>query len=286
MAFVFLKYNQLKFIKMSTQYNTQYITDLEKPVCSLIPKGYSVILPLNDNDSLYAGSPSIIIRSTGIYTLNATNFPYVDENGTLSSVNKVAGVWIDNTTHTYIKKYQIFASPLFSMDSVGDRLTLPIEILSSLIWSIKQIKFPFLYKVLNKIWAFEQIESQLDSYTKSLPKNVSLIFKSTDFYETTVIVNNQGLFYTDEVITISEDNSFQSNIGLDLTERNTNIITKKGDFVSTEDRPIIIKGKIERLESLEDILKFDLSFSLFLYTYLSHFSINEIERLLEDNIIK
>ena len=172
------------------------------------------------------------------------------------------------------------------MDSVGDRLTLPIEILSSLIWSIKQIKFPFLYKVLNKIWAFEQIESQLDSYTKSLPKNVSLIFKSTDFYETTVIVNNQGLFYTDEVITISEDNSFQSNIGLDLTERNTNIITKKGDFVSTEDRPIITKGKIERLESLEDILKFDLSFSLFLYTYLSHFSINEIERLLDDNIIK
>lgn len=88
-----------------SHYNTQHITDLEKPVCSLVPKGYSVILPLNDNDSLYAGSPSIIIRSTGIYTLNTCNFPYVDENGTLSSVNKVAGVWIDSTTHTYIKKY-------------------------------------------------------------------------------------------------------------------------------------------------------------------------------------
>lgn len=271
---------------MSTHYNTQYITDLEKPVCSLVPKGYSVILPLNDNDSLYAGSPSIIIRSTGIYTLNVTNFPYVKENGTLSSVNKVAGVWIDNTTHTYIKKYQIFVSPLLSMDSVGDRLTLPIEILSSLIWSIKEIKFPFLYKVLNKTWAFDQISKQLDTYAKSLPEGVSLIFKSTDFYETTVIVNSQGLFYTNEVITISEDNSFQSNIGLDLTERNTGIITKKGDHISTEDKPIIIKGKIERLESLEDILKFDLSFSLFLYTYLSHFSPSEIERLLKDNILK
>ena len=269
-----------------SHYNTQHITDLEKPVCSLVPKGYSVILPLNDNDSLYAGSPSIIIRNTGIYTLNATNFPYVKENGTLSSVNKVAGVWIDNTTHTYIKKYQIFVSPLLSMDSVGDRLTLPIEILSSLIWSIKEVKFPFLYKVLNKTWAFDQISKQLDSYTKSLPKNVSLILKSEDFYETTIIVNNQGLFYTNEVITISEDNSFQSNIGFDLTERNTGIITEKGDHISTEDRPIITKGKIERCESLEDILKFDLSFSLFLYTYLSHFSINEIERLSEDNILK
>lgn len=271
---------------MSTHYNTQYITDLEKPVCSLVPKGYSVVLPLNDNNNIKLGCHGIIIRSTGIYTLNVTNFPYVKENGTLSSVNKVAGVWIDNTTHTYIKKYQIFVSPLLSMDSVGDRLTLPIEILSSLIWSIKEIKFPFLYKVLNKIWASEQIESQLDSYTKSLPEDVSLIFKSTDFYETTVIVNSQGLFYTNEVITISEDNSFQSNIGLDLTERNTGIITKKGDFVSTEDRPIIIKGKIERLESLEDILKLDFSFSLFLYTYLSHFSPSEIERLLKDNILK
>ena len=269
-----------------SHYNTQHITDLEKPVCSLVPKGYSVILPLNDNDSLYAGSPNIIIRSTGIYTLNATNFPYVKENGTLSSVNKVAGVWIDNTTHTYIKKYQIFVCPLLSMDSVGDRLTLPIEILSSLIWSIKEIKFPFLYKVLNKTWAFDQISKQLDSYTKSLPKNVSLILKSEDFYETTVVVNNQGLFYTNEIITILEDNSFQSNIGFDLTERNTGIITKKGDHISTEDRPIITKGKIERCESLEDILKFDLSFSLFLYTYLSHFSINEIERLSEDNILK
>ena len=269
-----------------TYYNTQHITDLEKPVCSLVPKGYSVILPLNDNDSLYAGSPSIIIRSTGIYTLNTCNFPYVKENGTLSSVNKVAGVWIDNTTHTYIKKYQIFISPLLSMDSVGDRLTLPIEILSSLIWSIKEVKFPFLYKVLNKTWAFDQISKQLDSYTKSLPKNVSLILKSEDFYGTTIIVNNQGLFYTNEVITISEDNSFQSSIGFDLTERNTNIITKKGDHISTEDRPIITKGKMERLESLEDILKFDLSFSLFLYTYLSHFSPNKIERLLEDNILK
>ena len=269
-----------------SHYNTQHITDLEKPVCSLVPKGYSVILPLNDNDSLYAGSPSIIIRSTGIYTLNATNFPYVDENGTLSSINKVAGVWIDNTTHTYIKKYQIFVCPLLSMDSVGDRLTLPIEILSSLIWSIKEIKFPFLYKVLNKTWAFDQISKQLDSYTKSLTKNVSLILKSEDFYETTVVVNSQGLFYTNEVITILEDNSFQSNIGLDLTERITGIITKKGDHISTEDRPIITKGKIERCESLEDVLKFDLSFSLFLYTYLSHFSINEIERLSEDNILK
>lgn len=269
-----------------THYNTQHITDLEKPVCSLVPKGYSVILPLNDNDSLYAGSPSIIIRSTGIYTLNATNFPYVDENGTLSSVNKVAGVWIDNTTHTYIKKYQIFVSPLLSMDSVGDRLTLPIEILSSLIWSIKEIKFPFLYKVLNKIWAFDQISKQLDTYAKSLPEGVSLIFKSTDLYETTIIINNQGLFYVNEVITISEDNSFQSNIGLDLTERNTGIITKKGDYVSTDDRPIIITGKIEKLQPLEDILKFDLSLSLFIYTYLSHFSLSEIERLLSDSILK
>ena len=271
---------------MSTFYNTLHITDLEKPVCSLVPKGYSVILPLNDNDNLYAGSPSIIIRSTGIYTLNATNFPYIKENGTLSSVNKVAGVWIDNTTHTYIKKYQIFVCPLLSMDSVGDRLTLPIEILSSLIWSIKEIKFPFLYRVLNKIWAFNQISKQLDNYSKSLPKNVSLIFKSTDLYETTVVVNNQGLFYTDEVITVSEDDSFQSNIGFDLTERNTGIITEKGDHIFTEDRPIITKSKIERCESLEDILKFDLSFNLFLYTYLSHFSINEIERLLSDNILK
>lgn len=269
-----------------THYNTQHITDLEKPVCSLVPKGYSVILPLNDNDSLYAGSPSIIIRNTGIYTLNATNFPYIKENGTLSSVNKVAGVWIDSTTHTYIKKYQIFACPLLSMDSVGDRLTLPIEILSSLIWSIKEIKFPFLYRVLDKIWAFDQISKQLDTYAKSLPKNVSLIFKSTDLYETTVVVNSQGLFYTDEVITISEDDSFQSNIGLDLEERNTGIITKKGDYVSTDDRPIITTGKIENLELLEDILVYDLSFSLFLYTYLSHFSINEIERLLSDNILK
>lgn len=269
-----------------TFYNTQHITDLEKPVCSLVPKGYSVILPLNDNDSLYAGSPSIIIRSTGIYTLNTCNFPYVKENGTLSSVNKVAGVWIDNTTHTYIKRYQIFVSPLLSLDSVGDRLTLPIEILSSLIWSIKELKFPFLYRVLDKTWAFDQISKQLDTYTKSLPEGVSLIFKSTDLYETTIVVNSQGLFYTNEVITISEDNSFQSNIGLDLTERNTGIVTKKGDHISTEDKPIITKSKIERCESLEDILKFDLSFSLFLYTYLSHFSPSEVERLLDDNILK
>lgn len=267
-------------------YNTQHITDLEKPICSLVPKGYSVILPLNDNDSLYAGSPSIIIRSTGIYTLNTCNFPYVKENGKLSSVNKVAGVWIDNTTHTYIKKYQIFVSPLLSMDSVGDRLTLPIEILSTLIQMIKELKFPFLYRVLDKTWAFDQISKQLDIYTKSLPKDISLIFKSTDLYETTVVVNSQGLFYTNEVITISEDNSFQSNIGFDLTERNTGIITKKGDFVSTEDRPIITTGKIENLEPLEDILTCELSFNLFLYNYLSHFSPSEIERLLKNNILK
>lgn len=269
-----------------SHYNTTHITDLEKPVCSLVPKGYSVILPLSDDNNIHPGSYGIIIRNTGIYILNATNFPYVKENGTLSSVNKVAGVWIDSTTHTYIKKYQIFVCPLLSMDSVGDRTTLPIEILSSLIQMIKELRFPFLYRVLDKTWAFDQIESQLDSYTKSLPKDISLIFKSTDLYETTVIVNNQGLFYTNEIITISEDNSFQSSIGLDLTERNTNIITKKGDRISTEDRPIITTGKIENLESLEDILKFDLSFSLFLYTYLSHFSISEIERLLEDNILK
>lgn len=271
---------------MSTFYNTQHITDLEKPVCSLVPKGYSVVLPLNDNNNIKLGCHGIIIRSTGIYTLNTTNFPYVKENGTLSSVNKVAGVWIDSTTHTYIKKYQIFVCPLLSMDSVGDRLTLPIEILSTLIQMIKELKFPFLYRVLDKIWASGQIESQLNTYTKSLPKNVSLIFKSTDLYETTVVVNSQGLFYTDEVITISEDDSFQSNIGLDLTERNTEIITKKGDYVSTDDRPIITTGKIEKLQPLEDILKFDLSLSLFIYTYLSHFSISEIERLLDDNILK
>lgn len=271
---------------MSTFYNTQHITDLEKPVCSLVPKGYSVVLPLNDNNNIKLGCHGIIIRSTGIYTLNATNFPYVKENGSIATIKKTAKRWLFDEDLTSVEKYKVFACPLLSMDSVGDRLTLPIEILSSLIWSIKEIKFPFLYKVLNKTWAFDQISKQLDSYIKSLPKNVSLILKSEDFYETTIIVNNQGLFYTNEVVTISEDNSFQSNIGLDLTERNTNIITKKGDFVSTEDRPIITKGKIERLESLEDILKFDLSFSLFLYTYLSHFSINEIERLLEDNIIK
>ena len=83
-----------------------------------------------------------------------------------------------------------------------------------------------------------------------------------------------------------EDNSFQSNIGFDLTERITGIITKKGDHISTEDRPIITAGKIENLEPLEDILVYELSFSLFLYTYLSHFSISEIERLLKDNILK
>ena len=128
---------------MSTFYNTLHITDLEKPVCSLVPKGYSVILPLNDDNNIHPGSHGIIIRSTGIYTLNTCNFPYIKENGTLSSVNKVAGVWIDNTTHTYIKKYQIFVCPLLSMDSVGDRLTLPIEILSSLIQMIKEFQVPF-----------------------------------------------------------------------------------------------------------------------------------------------
>lgn len=127
---------------MST-YNTLHITDLEKPVCSLVPKGYSVVLPLNDNNNIKLGCHGIIIRSTGIYTLNTCNFPYVKENGTLSSVNKVAGVWIDSITHTYIKKYQIFICPLLSIDSVGDILTLPIEILSSLIQMIKELKFPF-----------------------------------------------------------------------------------------------------------------------------------------------
>lgn len=269
-----------------SHYNTTHITDLEKPVCSPVPKGYSVILPLSDNNNICPGSHGIIIRSTGIYTLNAINFPYIKENGTLSSVNKVAGVWIDNTTYTYIKKYQIFACPLLSMDSVGDRITLPIEILSTLIQMIKELKFPFLYRVLDKTWAFDQISKQLDTYAKSLPENVSLIFKSTDLYETTVVVNSQGLFYTNEVITITEDNSFQSNIGFDLTERNTGIITKKGDYVSTDDRPIITTGKIEKLQPLEDILKFDLSLSLFIYTYLSHFSLSEIERLLSDSILK
>ena len=267
-------------------YNTQYITDLEKPVCSLVPKGYSVILPLNDNNNICPGSHGIIIRSTGIYTLNATNFPYVKENGKVATIKKIAKRWLFDEDLKSVEKYKVFACPLLSMDSVGDRTTLPIEILSSLIQVIKEIKFPFLYRVLDKIWASGQIESQLDNYTKSLPKNVSLIFKSTDLYETTVVVNGQGLFYTNEIITISEDNSFQSNIGLDITERNTGIITRKGDNISTEDRPIITTGKIENLEPFEDILVYELSFSLFLYTYLSHFSINEIERLLEDNILK
>lgn len=269
-----------------SHYNTQHITDLEKPVCSLVPKGYSVILPLNDDNNIKLGCHGIIIRSTGIYTLNTCNFPYVKENGSIATIKKTAKRWLFDEDLKSVEKYKVFACPLLSMDSVGDRITLPIEILSSLIQMIKELKFPFLYRVLDKTWAFDQIESQLNTYTKSLPKDVSLIFKSTDLYETTVVVNSQGLFYTDEVITISEDDSFQSNIGLDLIERNTNIVTKKGDFVSTEDRPIITKDKIERCESLEDILKFDLSLSLFLYTYLSHFSINEIERLLGDNILK
>lgn len=271
---------------MSTFYNTTHITDLEKPVCSLVPKGYSIILPLNDNNNIKPGCHGIVIRSTGIYTLNTCNFPYVKENGSIATIKKTAKRWLFDEDLKSVEKYKVFACPLLSMDSVGDRTTLPIEILSSLIQMIKELKFPFLYRVLDKIWASGQIESQLDSYTKSLPKGVSLIFKSTDFYETTIVVNNQGLFYTNEIITISEDNSFQSNIGLDLTERNTGIITKKGDFVSTEDRPIITTGKIENLEPLEDILVYELSFSLFLYTYLSHFSPNEIERLLEDNILK
>ena len=271
---------------MSIFYNTQHIIDLEKPVCSLVPKGYSVVLPLNDNNNIKLGCHGIIIRSTGIYTLNATNFPYVKENGSIATIKKTAGRWLFDTDLKSVEKYKVFVSPLLSMDSMGDRTTLPIEILSSLIQIIKEIKFPFLYRVLDKIWASGQIESQLDTYSKSLPKNVSLIFKSTDLYETTVVVNNQGLFYTDEVITISEDDSFQSNIGLNLEERNTGIITKKGDYVSTDDRPIITTGKIEKLQPLEDILKFDLSLSLFIYTYLSHFSLSEIERLLSDSILK
>ena len=271
---------------MSTHYNTQHITDLEKPVCSLVPKGYSVILPLNDDNNIKLGCHGIIIRSTGIYTLNATNFPYVKENGSIATIKKIAGRWLFDTDLKSVEKHEVFVCPLLSMDSVGDRIAFPIEILSSLIQVIKELKFPFLYRVLDKIWASKQIESQLDGYTKSLPKNVSLIFKSTDFYETTVVVNGQGLFYTDEVITISEDDSFQSNIGFDLEERNTGIITKKGDSISTEDRPIITTGKIENLQPLEDILVYELSFSLFIYTYLSHFSINEIERLLSDNILK
>ena len=269
-----------------THYSTKHITDLEKPVCSLVPKGYSVILPLNDDNNIHPGSHGIIIRSTGIYILNATNFPYIKENGSIAFIKKTAKRWLFDEDLKSVEKYKVFACPLLSMDSVGDRITLPIEILSSLIQIIKELKFPFLYRVLDKIWASGQIESQLDSYTKSLPKGVSLIFKSTDLYETTVVVNSQGLFYTDEVITISEENSFQSNIGLDLTERNTGITTKKGDFISTEDRPIITTGKIENLEPLEDILIYELSFSLFIYTYLSHFSINEIERLLSNNILK
>lgn len=270
---------------MST-YNTQYITDLEKPVCSLVPKGYSVILPLNDDNNIKLGCHGIIVRSTGIYTLNATNFPYVKENGIIATIKKIAKRWLFDEDLKSVEKYKVFVCPLLSMDSVGDRMALPIEILSSLIQIIKELKFPFLYRVLDKIWVSGQIESQLDSYTKSLPKDVSLIFKSTDLYETIVVVNSQGLFYTNEVITISEDNSFQSNIGLDLTERSTGIVTKKGDSISTEDRPIITTGKIENLQPLEDILIYELSFSLFIYTYLSHFSPSEIERLLSDNILK
>lgn len=221
-----------------------------------------------------------------IYTLNATNFPYVKENGSIATIKKTAGRWLFDEDLKSIEKYKVFACPLLSMDSVGDRITFPIEILSSLIQVIKELKFPFLYKVLDKIWASGQIESQLDTYSKSLPKNVSIIFKSADLYETTVIVNSQGLFYTDEIITISEDDSFQSNIGFDLEERNIGIITKKGDYISTDDIPIITTSKIENLQPLEDILVYELSFSLFIYTYLSHFSINEIERLLSDNILK
>ena len=271
---------------MSTHYNTQHITDLEKPVCSLVPKGYSVILPLNDKNDIKLGCHGIIVRSTGIYTLNATSFPYIKENRSIATIKKTAGRWLFDEDLTSVSNSQIFVCPLLSMDSVGDRIAFPIEILSSLIQVIKELKFPFLYRVLDKIWASGQIESQLDSYAKSLPKNVSLIFKSTDLYETTVVVNNQGLFYTDEVITISEDDSFQSNIGFDLEERNTGIITKKGDYVSTDDRPIITTSKIENLQPLEDILVHELSFSLFIYTYLSHFSMSEIERLLDDNILK
>ena len=76
---------------MSTFYNTQHITDLEKPVCSLVPKGYSVVLPLNDNNNIKLGCHGIIIRSTGIYTLNTTNFPYVKENGSIATIKKTAG---------------------------------------------------------------------------------------------------------------------------------------------------------------------------------------------------
>lgn len=255
----------------------------EELLCSMIPVGYSVILPLDSGSPLHEKYTGIIVRSTGIFGLLATSFPAVDEDGTIFQVRRQGNIWKDNKQKN-IENKRVFMCPLLSMSSVGRQIYLEDFMIKLLEEFVMELKFPFLHQTLNKVWSCKMIEKDLDTYVKSFPKDLSLIFKIDGIYNILVVIKSSGIYFSNKDIRLIEDKSFQSESGYfthikKMNRENTGVRKQDFSLINTDYMPVLTLQELNSIKPLEEIMKFDFSLAILTHFYLSHFCIEEVKEL-------
>lgn len=249
----------------------------EYPLTSIIPPGYSIIVPTIINPLNKRPFPhGYVIRRDGVFKLHGDSVVAYARHDTAPRRFKLWNErWESNDAEAYsVDIHECLYVPVLSASLLGDRDTLPLRTVDDILPQLALLgRLPQLYSLLH---ASDSITAEynrlmlqdIQAFKSSIPPGIALAFKIPAPYSLIVLLSKDALTYSTESIKAQD---YAVGVPESTVATTPPYVWIRDEQVDTSVLPCIIPTILEPGQDLERILAKDILLLHSLHYYLSRF---------------
>lgn len=249
----------------------------EFPLTSIVPPGYSIIVPTVINPLNKRPFPyGYVIRRDGVFKLSGDLvMAYARHDTTPRRFKSWNGRWESNDAEAYaVDVHECLFTPMLPAALLGERDCLPLRSVDDILPQLSLLgRLPQLYSLLHATDSItaeysKQMLQDVQAFKSAIPPGIALAFKIPAPYSLIVLLSRDVLTYATESIKAQD---YAVGVPESTVATNPPYVWIQDEQVDTTVLPCIIPTVLEPKQDLERILAKDVLLLHSLHYYLSRF---------------
>lgn len=250
---------------------------IEFPLTSIVPPGYSIIVPTVINPLNKRPFPyGYVIRRDGVFKLSGDSvMAYARHDTTPRRFKSWDGRWESNDAEAYaVDVHECLFVPVLPASLLGERDCLPLRSVDDILPQLALLgRLPQLYSLLHATDSItteysRQMLQDVQAFKSAIPPGIALAFKIPAPYSLIVLLSKDVLTYATESIKAQD---YAVGVPESTVATNPPYVWIQDAQVDTTILPCIIPTILEPGQDLERILAKDVLLLHDLHYYLSRF---------------
>ena len=251
----------------------------EFPLTSIVPPGYSIIVPTVINPLNKRPFPyGYVIRRDGVFKLNGDSVvAYARHDTTPRRFKSWDGRWESNDAEAYsVDVHECLYTPVLPASLLGERDCLPLRSVDDILPQLALLgRLPQLYSLLHATDSItaeysKQMLQDVQAFKSAIPPGIALAFKIPAPYSLIVLLSRDALTYATESIKAQD---YAVGVPESTVATTPPYVWIQDAQVDTTILPCIIPTILEPGQDLERILAKDVLLLHSVHYYLSRFKV-------------